>query len=50
VPPLAWLARRAARVLGDEYRRGYYDATDAEVIADGTAREQALGAGGEDGR
>lgn len=48
IPPLAWLARRAARVLGEEYRRARHDAIDAEVIED-PADSPAPGAG-EDGR
>jgi hypothetical protein len=34
VPPLAWTARRICTALGDEFRRGYWDAIDAEEITD----------------
>lgn len=32
LPPLAWIGRKLGRELADEYRRGYHDAQDAEVI------------------
>lgn len=32
IPRLAWLGRRIGREIADEYRRGYHDARDAEVI------------------
>ena len=32
LPRLAWMSRRVGRGLADEYRRGYHDACDAEVI------------------
>jgi hypothetical protein len=34
VPPLTWFARRIGRALADEYRRGYHDAVDADVVED----------------
>lgn len=34
VPPLAWTARRIRTALGDEFRRGYWDAIDAEEVND----------------
>lgn len=34
VPPLAWFARRIGHALADEYRRGYHNAVDAEVVED----------------
>jgi hypothetical protein len=34
VPPLTWLARRIDQTLTDEYRRGYHNAVDAEVVED----------------
>lgn len=32
IPRLAWLGRRIGREIAGEYRRGYHDARDAEVI------------------
>jgi hypothetical protein len=32
LPRLAWMGRRVGRELAEEYRRGYHDARDAEVI------------------
>lgn len=36
VPRLAWVARVVGREIADEYRRGYHDARDAEVINEET--------------
>lgn len=32
LPRLAWVGRRVRREIADEYRRGYHDAQDTEVI------------------
>jgi hypothetical protein len=32
VPPAAWALRRVRRAASDEYQRGYWHATDAEVV------------------
>lgn len=32
LPRLAWIGRRVSREIADEYRCGYHDARDAEVI------------------
>jgi len=37
IPPVTWALRRIRRVIGDEYRRGYHGAVDAEVVEDTTA-------------
>jgi hypothetical protein len=34
VPRVGWLARRAGEAAASEYRRGAWDAVDAEVIDD----------------
>jgi hypothetical protein len=35
IPPLTLALRRIRLAIGDEYRRGYYDAVEAEVIDPG---------------
>jgi hypothetical protein len=32
IPRLAWLGRKLARAIADEYRRGYHNAVDVEII------------------
>lgn len=32
IPRLAWLGRRVGRAIADEYRRGYHNAIDVEII------------------
>lgn len=34
VPPLARALRRIRHAVGDEYRRGYYDAVEAEEVTE----------------
>jgi hypothetical protein len=49
IPPVTWALRRVSRVIGEEYRRGYHGAIDAEVIED-TTTAPAIGPGhGPDG-
>jgi hypothetical protein len=36
IPPVTWALRRIRRAIGEEYRRGYHGAVDAEVIEDTT--------------
>jgi hypothetical protein len=32
LPPVAWMLRRVRRAIGDEYRRAWWDAIDADAI------------------
>jgi hypothetical protein len=45
VPPITWTWRRVRTVLSDEYRRGYYDAIEAEVISETGPGDGAPGGG-----
>lgn len=44
IPPVTWALRRICRAIGEEYRRGYHGAVDADVVED-TADAPALDAG-----
>ncbi len=36
IPPVTWVLRRISRAIGEEYRRGYHGAVDADVVDDTT--------------